>query len=272
MHCCVEEPGLTNIPAVRGLQGVYMKGDDPRDTLNEVLRNIHGSLKWYWQVVMGLSMVKAVDNLYVIWFEGKPPPSLIEKASFSSLFVAFLLIFIRFYFGDSRYLDEHYIEYRKWRPIPEYLEDIPHKISKQRTSLDVLMLMIIAILFVFMAKSLSHPRIFFVTYFALLVLNICWLCCTMYLNSNQRPTNIVKQERYDAPKIWIINNFINSFLMLPFLNIAPSLAILTTNQSVQHIVLLILCVTNSIFDFMLTLSYYFPRLDASHDQRLRGED
>ena len=124
----------------------------------------------------------------------------------------------------------------------------------------------------FYGKITVSPKNFFVTYFILLVLNIIWLCCTMYLNSNQRPTNIVKQERYDAPKIWIINNFIHSFLMLPFLNIVPSLSILTTNQSVQHITLLILCVTNSIFDFMLTSSYYFPRLDASHDQRLRGED
>jgi len=252
-----------------------MKRDDPRETLNEVLRNIHGSLKWYWQVVMGLSMVKAVDNFYVFLFEGKPSPSTIEIASFSSLFVAFLLIFIRFYFGDSRYLDEHYIEYRKWRPISEYLEDIPHKISKQRAYLDVGMLMIIAILFVFMAKSLSHARIFFATYFTLLVFNIIWLIFTIYLNSNQRPTNIVKQERYDAPRIWIINNFFHSFFMLPFLlpflNIVPSFSILTTNSSVQHIALLVLCVTNSILDFKLTSSFYFPRLDASHDQRLRGD-
>ena len=246
--------------------GMYMKGDDPRETLNEVLRNIHGSLKWYWQVVMGLSMVKAVDNFYVFLFEGKPPPSTRDIAEFSSLFVAFLLIFIRFYFGDSRYLDEHYIEYRRWRPIPEYLEDIPRKISKQRTYLDVVMLMIIAILFVFMAKSLSHPTIFFATYFTLLVNNIIWLSFTIYLNSNQRPTNIVKQERYDAPRIWIINNFIHSLLMLSFL-----LPVLSINHSVQRISLLILCVTNSIVDFMLTSSYYFPKLDASHAQRLRGD-
>jgi hypothetical protein len=252
--------------------------NDPRETLNEVLKNIHGSLKWYWQVVMGLSMVKAVDSLYVFLFEGNRP-SIIAIGSFLSLFIVFLLVFIRFYFGDSRYLDEHYIEYRKWRPIEEYFKDIPVKISKKRTSLDIAMLMIFGILFVFMAKSLSHSKIFFATYFILLVFNIMWLQITIDLNIKQRKTLIVQQERYDAPKIWVKNNFVHALLMLPFLwlkfSAVTSFIIPIFKVSVQigefsTLALLALCAMNSVIDFKLTSSYYFPNLDKDYDKRLRG--
>jgi hypothetical protein len=251
---------------------------DPRETLNEVLKNIHGSLKWYWQVVMGLSMVKAVDSFYVFLFDGNPP-SIIAIVSFLSLFIVFLLVFIRFYFGDSRYLDEHYIEYRKWRPIEEYLEDIPVKISKKRTSLDIGMLMVFGILFVFMAKSLSHSKIFFVTYFILLVFNIIWLQITIDLNVKQQKTQIVQQERYYAPKIWIKNNFVHALLMLPFIwlkfNAIASFIVPVFKASIElgelsTIVLLALCAMNSLIDFKLTSSYYFPDLNKDHDKRLRG--
>lgn len=243
--------------------------DDPRVTLNEVLKNLHGSLKWYWQVVMGLAMVKAVDTLYISLFDKICAESEIAVLCF---LCAFLPTFIRFYFGDSRYLDEHYIEYRKWRPIDEYLADMCNKVSARRMVLDIALLMVIGIGFVFMARSLPRPRIFYSTFTVLMLFDMVWLSLTLRLSSNQAKTSIMHQERYDAPNFWVKNNFFHLVLMVPCLFwefYTPKIRVYTFNVSAQELILLALCVSNSIFDFAYTYDYYFPKLDAAHDKRLR---
>jgi hypothetical protein len=243
------------------------ESDDPRETLNEVLRNLHGSLKWYWQVVMGLAMVKAVDTLYSILFDEIGTEKMVATLIFSC---AFLPTFIRFFFGDSRYLDEHYIELRKWRPIDEYLAETPKKISKGRIVLDIGSLLIIGLLFVFMARSLSHPAIFFASYWALLLFNIVWLTITLRLAVDQVQTKSVLQERYRAPRLWIKNNLWHMILMGPclfvMLRTPDSLSWKTLSM---EFLLIALCVSNSTFDFGRTGYYYFPSLDKEHDQKLR---
>lgn len=242
--------------------------DDPRETLNEVLKNLHGSLKWYWQVVMGLAMVKAIDNLYTHLYETKS--SFEENLTYLIFFCAFLLVFIRFYFGDSRYLDEHYIEHRKWQPIDKYLMDISNKISKKRIILDIFLLVIIGIFFVFMAKSLFYPNRFFMAYCFLLLFNVIWLKLTISMNSDYQTPLITSRDRYRAPDFWVGNNLIHLLFMFFLLlyNVAPKpvyMGILSLNQ----ILLLLLCISNSIFDLLHTSNYYFPKLNAELNRNLR---
>jgi hypothetical protein len=243
-----------------------LKENDPRKTLNQVLKNIHGSLKWYWHVVMGLAMVHAIEKLYDSIFSRDCSTGF--NASLSFIFV-FVPMFIRFYFGDSRYLDEHYIEHRKWRPINEYMEDINVKISKLRFLLDIVLLMVIGILFVFMALSIADTRIFFSITCGLLLFNIIWLTATSMLNSKQRITEIIKQKRYDAPHTWIVNNSMHVLCMVAVLLLVPQTAVFF-GTNIQQLVFLCLCISNSIFDVKLTRDFYLPKLDASLDQRLRS--
>ena len=242
---------------------------DPRETLNEVLKNLHGSLKWYWQVVMGLAMVKAVDTLYGLLFvsrEGEPLVLLLFT-------FAFLPTFIRFYFGDSRYLDAHYIEHRKWRPVAEYLVDTQKKISTVRMLLDITLLMVIGIAFVFMALSLSRPDIFYSTYLALLLFDVLWLVGAQRLDKNQRKTPIVVAEQdKNAPRFWVRNNLIRAIpFMMPCLFwyfSYPPVQIDLLRMSVQQVILIALCITNSYFDIQFVKGYYFPKLDYDYGQRL----
>ncbi len=127
---------------------------DPREKLNDVLKNLHGSLKWYWQVVMGLAIVKAVDMLYT-----STVPKICDESVIAGLcfFLVFLPTFARFYFGDSRALDKHYIEYQKWQSINEK-SIILSRVLRIIMGLDVLLLMLIGICFVFMAPSLANPN------------------------------------------------------------------------------------------------------------------
>jgi hypothetical protein len=236
-----------------------------RDIINEILKNIHGSLKWYWQVVMGLAMVKAIDTLYdSIFVKGT---FLWGNFAIPLFFLGFLPTFLRLYFGDSRYLDEHYIEYRKWRSDDEFFEDTKVKITAKRFKLDITLLMVIGILIVFMAKSLSRPKIFFAAYFALLVFDVVWISLT---NPKPTPTpdKIELQERYKAPYIWRKNNFIHASIML-----ASGLLWVRFDKPLDTLVLILfvgLSISNSLFDILLTNKFYFPPLNTDHAKRLKS--
>ncbi len=247
---------------------------DPRETLNEILKNIHGSLKWFWQVIMGLSMVKAVDSLYGYTFESHP-----AKYFPLILFLGvFLPTFGRFYFGDSRHLDEHYIEYRRWRPIGIYLQELPKKVSRYRFFMDILLLMVIGIAFVFLAKSLSNVAVFFAVYAALLFFDVIWLFLVTKRDTDQ--SNARSQGRNTMPKCWMTNNLIHFAMIIVFL-VWECYTVKNTGDgsanpqewlgaSLQQWLLVCVCVSNSVFDVAFTKEYYFPTLNASHDKTLRG--
>ncbi len=241
---------------------------EERDIINEILKNIHGSLKWYWQVVMGLAMVKAIDTLYDSIFVKNTSPQL--TFAIPLFILGFLPTFLRLYFGDSRYLDEHYIEYRKWRPVDEFFIDTPKKITAIRFTLDITLLMGIGILIVFMAKALSRPKVFFAAYFALLVFDVVWISLTMWANSNLTKDNITYQKRYKAPNIWIINNLIHAIFMFVL-----GLFGVRFDKPLDTFVLIlfvVICSSNSFFDILLTNDFYFPPLKKDYAQMLASPE
>ncbi len=133
---------------------------DPRTTNIEVLRNIHGSLKWFWQLIMGFALINAISGGYQTVF----PLNRSVHRNFTPLVLGslvFLPLFLRFYFGDVRYLDERYLEHRRWQPLDRYFADLSSKLSRLRFWLDVLLLFMHGLFFMVMALSISSfPRFF----------------------------------------------------------------------------------------------------------------
>jgi len=84
------------------------------DLVRAVLSNLHDSLKWLWLIVMGLSLVNAIE-IYAKLLNPSDATNLFDLmkmfiAEPTIVFISFILIFIRFYFGDSRFLDLSYRE------------------------------------------------------------------------------------------------------------------------------------------------------------------
>ena len=210
------------------------------DVLEECLKNTHESLKWFWQLVMGAALVTAVKEAYRITLDPASTqnyPGWIKIYAIGLLVGAFLPAFVRFYFGDSRYLDLQYLELRRNEDAVTFARELQFKLTKRRRCLDIAILMWHGVLFLLLASSLARPSVFILIYTFLLLTN-CILLAISIRHSALRSApdaeglslavcikfflqricgkdcfNKPVLEIYKAPLFWIANNAFAGFLM-----------------------------------------------------------
>lgn len=243
-----------------------------RAGIERVLRNIHESLKWTWQLIMGFALVCAVGE-YFNAIKANTTMSIANQPH-HLFFLLFILTFIRFLFGNDRYLDERYIEFMfKIDDLEEtqrdtYVEERTHKLSGKRRLYDIIMLISTGVIFVILGKSLGTDKDSFVNcYIALMIANICFLAISVVWNvfieighrQTQKTTiqiivSIYNYERY--PIIWIVNNLVCVFIFL----LSERLHMFD-----RYLVFASVFCLNSIIDLCTTWKLYFPPIKISKD-------
>jgi hypothetical protein len=249
--------------------------------INEVLENTHASLKWSWQIVMGFALVEAVKLEYATIYDGGFLRTDAQFISFFLFCLVFMPVFFRFFYGDSRYLDLHYLELRLKRESAEYLSELKHKLSLTRRLVDILLLLTHGTIFIFLGQSLNQPDRFLAWYGTLMVSNCIWLAASVRMNVRvarkkelsviddptsgqvRRETKILTEKTFprrdDAPKFWICNNMI-CFLVLA---IAWSCYQNAHLGRVGFLALCIsVCIANSLADVIKMRHFYFPDWDS----------
>jgi hypothetical protein len=239
-----------------------------KQRVEEVLSNTHDSLKWSWQVVMGFALYNAVQEVYIA-FKGTNIHKLTHDHLLYALvsLLVFIPTFIRFFYGDNRYLDIHYSELRRrWQDLNSYVEVLDTKLSRGRRLIDVLLLLSHGILFAFLSCSISNPEVFFWFYLVLLLTNCFWLYTTKILNRKVSTTGTdetitvtqIVPKRDETLTFWLNNNlchigFLGLFLLL-FYHTNNG------NQFLCIIAMIVCCTSNSFFDFCYQRGFYLPNL------------
>jgi len=103
------------------------------DLVRAILKNSHESLKWLWLIMMGESIVKAIEK-YSSLLHPEDVDNLFKLVNIfltknSLVLISFIFVFIRFYFGDSRFLDLSYEE-------TLFRKGLDSEIKKYRVSYD----------------------------------------------------------------------------------------------------------------------------------------
>jgi hypothetical protein len=262
------------------------KQERAKELVDSVLANTHESLKWSWQVVMGFALYTAVQETYHA-MTSRPPMSTPELTLCSVIasFV-FLPTFIRFFYGDNRYLDLHYSELRQWNSLEGYERDLETSLSKSRRLVDVLLLLSHGIVFAFLALAIPKPEMFFCFYGVLLLINCFWLYIVVRMNERiviepngsgvkdllrglalhemeQRTTSFPKRDA--AARYWIKNNLwhLVIFVLLYLARTSPLEWNLVATWHRQAFLYLYVaaCVSNSAFDLYYQWDFYLPKLD-----------
>ncbi len=221
-----------------------------------ILKNSHESLKWLWLIIMGESIVKAIEK-YSSLLHPENVNNLFSLVNMflttnSLVLISFVFVFIRFYFGDSRFLDLSYEEtlFRKG------LESEIKKYSGRKMFFDILLLLTHGIIFYLMALVIADPLHYIIFFIVLLMANTVWLLAQIMV----RVTN---SRSYDEPLIgnlntvfpmlvWIINNLIFQVIMS---------YMIFSSYSDKAIYALLASLLNSGFDFYFTWRFYFPPLN-----------
>ena len=248
-----------------------------RQLVESVLANTHDSLKWSWQVVMGFALAAAVQSTYTA-LTSRPPMA--TQDFILCLVIAslvFLPTFIRFFYGDNRYLDLHYSELRQWNNYDGYEQDLETKLSVTRRLIDVLLLLSHGILFALLALAIPKPELFFCFYAALLLTNCLWLHKVVNLNetviATRRPSGVrqllagadieqrtTRSPRRDAaPRFWIKNNAIHLVIFFSIYFAWDKTD--NANRYIFMYAFVVACISNSIFDLYSQRDFYLPKLD-----------
>jgi len=239
--------------------------DEGRLTGSELVRailgNIHESLKWMWQIVMALALVKGVEvfSSTLALLEVENPFDLVEIFfnEHSVVFLSFVLVFVRFYFGDSRHLDLGYKE-------TQYHHGLMHELKKYSSwyrLTDIFLLVTHGVFFYFLSLHINDTRHYLYFYLLLLFTNVLWLlsqfACSHFSGRNQQEILIDGMNRYSPLLIWSINNII-------FIIIVAACVFWKNPWGIYAA--LVMTLMNSLVDFKLTWKYYFPNLARIHKE------
>ncbi|MFC1983555.1 hypothetical protein ACFLVO_00855 [Chloroflexota bacterium] len=210
----------------------------------EVLKNSHATLKWMWIIVMGFAVKKAIET-FIYYIEPSTGAEVLRDWQHFylkdvMLFIIFILTMVRFYHGDSRYLDRTYLE-------SQLRTFNPKTYSARNRFCDFCLLLIHAILFYSLAAHQRNFPIFFCIYGSLLLFNAVWLGI-MSLRA-------LRKEDVKYPLNWAINNVIHVCFF-----IALYLCTNKLEASYSYIIFFALAISNSLFDYLTTWPYYFPKI------------
>lgn len=234
-----------------------IKAISPVELVREILRNTHESLKWVWLIIMALALIAAVENftevISAVPIE-KPFDLLSMLSTIATLtFLSFLLVFVRFYFGDSRHLDLSYIETQ----FRYGIESEVKKYTGAKRALDIASLLLHGILFYFLAANLAAVEKYIYFFTVLLFANSIWLLVQLGFSSaltqgfGKAEAIFGDMKRYGVLIFWPVNNLVFGTLL-----------ILVTFSSIPYRLYwgLGLTVLNSIVDFSFAWRFYFPNL------------
>jgi hypothetical protein len=195
-------------------------------------------------VVMALAAAKAIEIFlyYIVPTTGEEV--LRDWSHFYSrdvmLFIVFMVTIIRFYHGDSRYLERKYLEF----PLHTFN---PKDYSSIIRFTNIFWLAVHAILFYYLAASQRDFPLYFSIFGGLLLFNAVWLVITYILTPNK--------ENLKYPLYWAVNNIIHvGFLIGLYFG---------TNEleaSYSYIIFSTLAISNSFIDYLTAWPYYFPKI------------
>ncbi|MBI2953722.1 MAG: hypothetical protein HYY30_05370 [Chloroflexi bacterium] len=224
----------------------------------ETLRNCHVTLKWMWIVLMGFALKESIETfLYRIDSTGHRFLRNLNDYDWVSVgvFLVFLVTLLRFFHGDSRYLDRKYLEMQ--------LDDFnPNGFRSGKRFADMNMLLIHGIIFYALGVSQRDPVRFFAIYAGLLLFNSVWLVIAWRMSNERRgergEVRGAKESEDRFPLYWAKNNLVHfgAFVLLFF--VASS----SYDEWPFRLAVLALGASNCFFDYFLTWRYYFPKLKA----------
>jgi len=231
------------------------------DLVRAILSNLHDSLKWLWLIVMGLSLVNAIEVYTKLLNPQKAETPWGLARMFivepTLVFISFVLVFIRFYFGDSRFLDLSYNETQYSRGLKVELD----KYRGRKRLVDIMLLLNHGIFFYFMSFYIGNTDYYCYFFVILMVVNVFWLLIQVFAGINakhQEPDPLIgNMKGHNVLLTWSVNNLI--FVVI-ISNIIFSDIPQRTILCVGFIIL------NSVVDLCLTWKYYFPPLRELYDR------
>ena len=229
---------------------------------------------------MGLGLAISINACYSVIREAYRENSDYNISLFFIIanFLIFLSTFIRFFWGDSRYLDLHYRELITQIRLfqPGQIDDEFDRMTGKRRFFDIVLLTIHGTIFIFLGFSVDSFY-FYVGYAVLMITNSLWLTYNKHLDikketiiekiNTQRAalgqggtlTKQIKTINSDyAPRYWIKNNFVAFLLMA--ITYVISLFISGFPATLLYAIMVSICVVNCILDFWKTWDFYFPKL------------
>lgn len=250
-----------------------------KELLFGLLHNSHDSLKWMWQIVMGASLVIAVQTSYedirllLMLFEKENNNIIINSVNVVLLLIlVYIPLFFRVFYGNNRYIDLNYTEVliSKQKNFNRIIH--LNQFTGLSRFIDILSLILHGILFIILGSVINEPILFIYTMLIFLVINILYLLFVVFKNNikihkpnlkhftqrmyDARKKHLKEKPRNDALLFWIINNFIHMLLLIITLIFSNTLG----NILMIYISIIILF-SNSIFDIFYTWEFYFPDVE-----------
>nr|WP_281720812.1 hypothetical protein [Nitrosomonas nitrosa] len=256
-------------------------------------QNNHETLKTVWIVIMGAAVSNAASYLSttlscdtaILGLASTPSsdctgqPSLAQSALF---FLAFMLIFLRFFWGDNRYVDWKYSQAVSL--TSSAIDQVVERDSNQNASalfrsalrgyssnsqaLDIYFLIAQSIIFALLAGSIVDPARFQFLFIALLCVNIAWLVLGI-ISPRDHTQGFFKQVSDEAAVealrsrlpayVWILNNLV-AIGLLTF--VAPHASIVLGDARAPGesaaIALWVVVMLNNLVSLTLAHHFYFP--------------
>jgi len=221
-----------------------------------ILGNLHDSLKWLWLIVMGLAVVNAI-KVYANLLDPSAitsPLNLVNMfiSEHTVVFVSFVLVFVRFYFGDSRYLDLSYEETQYRRGLRNEVK----KYSGIKRFFDIMLLLNHGTFFYFMSFHMGNATYYIYFFVILMVVNVFWLMLQVLAGINALEQDndplIGGVKSFQPMLVWTINNLVFA-LAITYVTFA------TTGSNIAWA--LALSILNSLIDLAATWKFYFPPLE-----------
>jgi hypothetical protein len=220
-----------------------------------ILKNLHESLKWLWLIIMGLSLVHAIE-VYAELLDLRDAENPLDVAMMfitehTLVFISFILIFIRFSFGNNRFIDLSYDEkqYRQGLKVELY------KYSGRKRTFDIMLLLSQGIFFYFMSFHIGNSAYYSYFFVIFMVVNVLWLIFQLKSKINAKDPKpdllIGNMSGSQVLENWCINNFLFVVIMV---------CIIASGLPYKVLICIGLTILNSVVDFCLTWRYYFPSL------------
>ena len=228
---------------------------DGIDLIRAILSNLHDSLKWLWLIIMGFSLVNAIEVYAKLLCPRNVENSFdlvnMFLAEPSIVFISFILVFIRFYFGDSRFLDLSYKETQYSRGLKAELD----KYNGRKRTLDIMLLLNHGIFFYFMSFYIGDSAYYSYFFVILMIVNVFWLLLQVIAGINakypEQDPLIGNMKGNQVLLKWSINNLL-------FVVIISYVIFSELPHRIR--ICIMLTILNSLVDFRLTWKYYFPPL------------
>lgn len=220
------------------------------------LNNYKMSLKWLWQVFMGLALFKTAQEQLNDILENN---ELLSSGCFYDVFkdynviiwISFILFFVRIFLGNSRYIDLTYDEHFNTR---SGREEVRKFVVGKRAEM-LFALIIHGYLFYVVAYSSTLGVDKYVqSFFSYIFIDAIWLSREYKDNRDSirnKGVDIINMRRYDPLKKWAINNI---------LCVLAAFFVCVSSFTVAKDLLVGITILNSVLDFRFTWRYYFPVL------------